>query len=183
MPLFRIQISTLLTVSTALLLLGLATMAGCAGGHSIASAPHDRPFPLGQVTDAHWETQQTNAEAADFIFYDHEFVGDTTQLGPAGRRHLEEVALRLPHVPFPVVVAANDQQHELSIERRNIIASHLAAMGVEQLDGRVVAAPAFAEGFTAIEAENAYRRGVLNSANGSGGGRPGRGGTMGATYR
>src|SRR6266436_3367547 len=39
----------------------------------------DRPFPLGQVTDSHWETQQTNAEAADFIFYDHEFRYDTTQ--------------------------------------------------------------------------------------------------------
>ena len=34
----------------------------------------DRPFPLGQVTDSFWETQQTNAEAADFVFYDHEFV-------------------------------------------------------------------------------------------------------------
>ena len=37
----------------------------------------DRPFPLGQVTDSIWETQQTNAEASDFVFYDHEFTGDT----------------------------------------------------------------------------------------------------------
>src|SRR5439155_16356660 len=37
----------------------------------------DRPFPLGQVTDSFWETQQTNAEAADFLFYDHEFRFDT----------------------------------------------------------------------------------------------------------
>ena len=42
--------------------------------------PYDRPFPLGQVTDAHWETQQTNAEAADFIFYDHEFEGRNSRM-------------------------------------------------------------------------------------------------------
>ena len=50
-------------------------------GHGPA---YDRPFPLGQVTDAHWETQQTNAEASDFIFYDHEFVGNTAQAHSAG---------------------------------------------------------------------------------------------------
>lgn len=169
---------------TLLLLAAVVPLTGCAGRHPVASAAHDRPFPLGQVSDAHWETQQTNAEAADFIFYDHEFLGDTTELGPAGRKHLEEVALRLPHVPFPVVIAATEAQHELSIERRNAVASHLAAMGVELLDGgRVVAAPIFAQGFTAIEAENAYRRGILSSANGTGGGSRGRGGAMGATYR
>src|SRR5262245_23550989 len=53
-------------------------------------APYDRPFPLGAVTDTFWETQQTNAEAADFIFHDHEFVGETAQLGPACKRHLEQ---------------------------------------------------------------------------------------------
>src|SRR5688572_1160728 len=68
----------------------------------------DRPFPLGQVTDAHWETQQTNAEAADFIFFDHEFRYDTKRrvdtadLAPGGKKHLMQVALRLEHVPFPV---------------------------------------------------------------------------------
>ena len=55
---------------------------------------YDRPFPVGQVTDAFWETQQTNAEAADFIFYDHEFKGNTAELGPGAKRHLEQVALR-----------------------------------------------------------------------------------------
>src|SRR5262245_33156917 len=54
------------------------------------SAQVDRPFPIGAVTDRFWETQQTNAEAADFIFYDHEFVGDTAQLTPLAKRHLEQ---------------------------------------------------------------------------------------------
>ena len=64
----------------------------------------DRPFPIGQVTDSFWETQQTNAEAADFIFYDHEFRGNTAELAPGAKKHLEQVALRLEHVPFPVVI-------------------------------------------------------------------------------
>jgi hypothetical protein len=50
----------------------------CSGGHhghrhghgKIYGGPpygpaHDRPFPVGQVSDSFWETQQTNAEAAD----------------------------------------------------------------------------------------------------------------------
>ena len=108
------------------------TASGCVHNNDARGAAHDRPFPLGAVTDAHWETQQTNAEAADFIVYTHEFRGDTTQLGPAGRRHLEEMALRLHHVPFPVVVATveNDANPELDRQRREAIAHHLAAMGV-----------------------------------------------------
>src|SRR5689334_7280511 len=65
---------------------------------------YDRVFPLGQNNDAFWETLQTNAEAGDFIFFDHEFSGETAMLAPGAKRHLEEVALRLPHVPFPVVI-------------------------------------------------------------------------------
>ena len=53
----------------------------------------------------HWETQQTNAEAADFLFYDHEFRYDTkgrvdtAELTPGAKKHLMQVALRLEHVP------------------------------------------------------------------------------------
>src|ERR1043165_5987497 len=59
----------------------------------------ERPFPLGQVTDSFWETQQTNAEAADFLFYDHEFRfdtrsrQDTAELTPGGKKHLAQIAL------------------------------------------------------------------------------------------
>src|SRR5688572_29979218 len=67
-------------------------------GRGYRGAPADRPFPLGQVSDAHWETQQTNAEAADFIFYDHEFRGNTAELAPGAKKHLMQVALRLEHV-------------------------------------------------------------------------------------
>ncbi len=66
-------------------LLGLSAT-GCYHGNVRPS--YDRPFPLGAVTDVFWETQQTNAEATDFILYDHEFKGNTAQLAPLARRHL-----------------------------------------------------------------------------------------------
>jgi hypothetical protein len=140
-----------------------------AGGHGAYGGPplgpaHDRPFPLGQVTDSHWETMQTNAEAADFIFYDHEFRYDTrthldtADLAPGAKKKLMQVALRLEHVPFPIVI--EESQHsarpELDEARRQTVIRELNRLGVTNADGRVVVASAFAEGFTGVEAESAY---------------------------
>jgi hypothetical protein len=145
-------------------------------------APHDRPFPIGQVSDAFWETQQTNAEAADFTFYDHEFRGDTAELGPGAKRHLEMVALRLEHVPFPIVIeqSTHNAKPQLDAARRQAIVMHLNRMGITGADERVVVAGAFAEGFTAIEAERSYYNGILGN-NGGGTGR--RFGGTGGMYR
>ena len=145
--------------------------------------PHDRPFPLGQNNDAFWETQQTNAEAADFIFYDHEFTGETAILAPGAKRHLEEVALRLPHVPFPVVIEQSmfNAKQDLDQARRQTIVMQLARLGVVNAEERVVIANAFAEGFTALEGERNYYRGITGGGFGGGGGR--RFGGSGGMYR
>ncbi|MFT7642450.1 MAG: hypothetical protein ACI9G1_004207 [Pirellulaceae bacterium] len=136
----------------------------------------DRPFVLGHATDAFWETQQTNAEAADFVFHDHEFVGDTAVLSPAARRHLESVALRLDRVPFPIVVEQSryNGKPDLDRQRRKSILEHLGRMGVLNIHRRVIVAPSFAEGFTAIEGERAYQ-GIISGNNGNGGGGGGGG--------
>lgn len=122
--------------------------------------PYDRPFPLGQVTDAHWETQQTNAEAADFILYDHEFIGNTAKLTPKGQKHLVQMAVRLEHVPFPIVIeqSPDGKYPQLDAQRRQAVIQYLVAMGYEKerIENRVVIAPAFAEGLRAIEGEAAY---------------------------
>jgi hypothetical protein len=162
---------------------------GLFGGAS--GAAHDRPFPLGQVTDSFWETQQTNAEAADFIFYDHEFRFDTrshvdtAELAPGGKKKLMQVALRLEHVPFPVVI--EESQHgdrpELDEARRQTVIRELNRLGVTNADGRVVVASAFVEGITAIEGENAYMS-VLGDGFGRGSGGYGRRfGGYGGFYR
>ena len=145
---------------------------------------HDRPFPLGQVTDAHWETMQTNAEAADFIFFDHEFVGDTAELAPGAKRHLEQVALRLEHAPFPVVVeqSPHNARPELDQLRRRVVVEQLARLGVPDVADRVVTASAFAEGFTSMEGEQAYYQ-TISQRFGRGGGTGRRFGGTGGSYR
>lgn len=167
--------------------IGCLVLVGCAGHtphEQKLGTPYDRPFPLGQVTDAAWETQQTNAEASDFIFYDHEFEGETTRLTPGGKKHLLQVALRLEHVPFPVVVEESpyNKNRRLDLQRRQAIVDQLTRLGLELVDSRVVVAPALSEGLSAIEGEAAYY-GTLNSgefATGGGTGRrfSGRGGSF-----
>ena len=165
----------------------------CAGGHRgqhqaqkwnrLYGVPHDRPFPIGQVSDSFWETQQTNAEAADFVFYNHEFRGDTAELAPGAKRHLEQVAMRLEHAPFPIVIeqTQHNARPQLDAARRQTIVMHLNRMGVTNADERVVVAGAFAEGYTGIEGERAYYNGVLGGAFGGGAGR--RFGGTGGMYR
>ena len=151
--------------------IALAALAGChhsaknGGAGSYAGPGADRPFPVGQVSDSHWETQQANAEAADFIFYDHEFRGNTAQLSPGAKKHLKQVALRLEQVPFPVVIeeslgthdpAETARRRELDQARRQTVVEQLAQLGVQNIEERVVVANAFPEGYTGIEAENAY---------------------------
>ncbi len=160
--------------------LALGWLAGCA---SDGSPPHDRPYPIGQVTDAHWETQQTNAEAADFVFFEHEFVKDTPNLAPSAKRHLESVALRLEHVPFPVVIEQTpyDKSPALDAARRRTIVENLARMGVPHVESRVIIANAFPAGRTSVEAEQTYYNGILLGGAGGAGG--GGGGSGGGTYR
>jgi len=147
--------------------------------------PYDRPFPVGQVTDAHWETQQTNAEAADFIFYDHEFEGTTARLTPAGRKHLWQIALRLEHVPFPIVIEESPgaRNPQLDVARRREVLGQLTQLGVQVVDPRVVIAPAFPEGLSALEGEAAYYSITNNSDFGTGGGTGRRFSGRGGSFR
>jgi hypothetical protein len=190
---------------TLLILSLVALAAGCAGPHTKQShhtyggppygPAHDRPFPVGQVSDSHWETQQTNAEAADFIFYDHEFKFDTTkhvdtaQLSPLAKKHLAEVALRLEHVPFPVIIeelprnhddAKNQEKGLLEQARRKTIVEQLNRLGITNADERVVIGNACAEGFTGVEGERSYFN-VISGGFGGGAGR--RFGGTGGAYR
>ena len=180
---------------------------GCAGPHHHKQShkgyggppygpPHDRPFPVGQVTDSFWETQQANAEAADFIFYDHEFKRlttgnheETAQLAPLAKKKIEQVALRLEHVPFPVVIeqlprdhnaARNHQKGLVEEARRRTVVEQLNRMGITNADERVIIANAFPEGITGIEGERAYLN-VIGGAFGGGAGR--RFGRTGGAYR
>lgn len=153
---------------------------GRGNGRNNQVAPYDRPFPLGAVSDTFWETQQTNAEAADFIFHDHEFRGETAQLAPAAKQHLEQVALRLEHVPFPIVIEMSEYnaKPQLDRARRQAVIEQLARLGIHNPEGRVVIAGAYTPGMPGVQAERTYYR-SLGNQNGNQGGRfGGRGGTF-----
>ncbi len=158
---------------------------GCRSARNGLGEPgYDRPFPLGQVSDSIWETQQTNAEASDLVFYDHEFVDDTAELAPAAKDKLMQVALRLEHVPFPVVVEQSPENRapELDQQRRRTVVEQLARLGTADADARVVVAPALVRGITAIEGERAYYTTIYNNF-GYGGGAGRRFGGTGGAYR
>jgi len=167
---------------------GTGTWGGGRGRGNNNGPGADRPFPLGQVTDSFWETQQTNAEAADFLFYDHEFRmdtrsrQDTAELTPGGKKHLAQIALRLEHVPFPVVIeqSPNNGRPELDQARRRTIVEQLGRIGLPNAEERVIVANAFPEGYTGIESESSYYN-VISNSFGGGAGR--RFGGTGGVYR
>ena len=191
-------------ISTVVLAAACLLTVGCAGPHKQShktyggppyGPAHDRPFPVGQVTDSFWETQQTNAEAADFIFYDHEFRYDTklhaetAQLSPLAKKKLEQVALRLEHVPFPVIIeelprthdeAKNHEKGLVEQARRKTIVEQLNRLGITNADERVVISNAFPEGYTGVEAERSYST-IIGTGFGGGAGR--RFGGTGGAYR
>lgn len=156
----------------------LLTFTGCQRFN--CSAPSSRPFPLGAVSDAFWETQQTNAEAGDFIFFQHEFRGQTAELAPGTKRHLESVALRLEQVPFPVVIEQNNFGHdpELDQKRQEVVVGHLTRMAGLDMKSRVIIAPAFTKGISGIEGAQAYYSNFDNAGYGTGAG----GGGLGRGY-
>ncbi|MEX0866836.1 MAG: hypothetical protein WD030_05720 [Pirellulales bacterium] len=168
-----------------LTLMLIATSFGCKGAGTVGP-PVDRPFPVGQATDAFWETQQTNAEAADFVFYDHEFVGDTAELAPGAKKKLMAVALRLEHVPFPITIeeSLHNARPQLDLARRRTVVEQLARLGIPQAENRVVIASAFAEGITAVEGEANYYQVISGNIYEGGRGAGGAyGGFGGGTYR
>lgn len=146
--------------------------------------------PLGTISDSIWQNQEHNAEASEFVVYQHEFQLNGARLNTYGEDHVKQIALRLSQGQnFPVVVersnttarANTEYQYpvhpnpQLDLRRRDVLVRALAAMGVGDAEQRVVVAPAFAEGYRANEAIRAYQRGI----NGYGGRGFGYGGGFG----
>ena len=106
-----------------------------------------------------------------------------------GKKHLLQVALRLEHVPFPIVVeeSPKNRNRRLELQRRQAIVDHLTRLGLDLVDSRVVVAPAISEGITAIEGEANYYQvisgNVYEGGYGAGGAYGGFGGFGGGTYR
>lgn len=163
------------------LLILLTAACGCASKYKqTISVDELRPTPIGTISDSIWQQQEENAEASDFVIYEHEWVGNSTQLNAAGMEHVKQIAARATEVPFPVLVERSSMsaepgtrhgfpvngQEDLDLHRREFIVHALGEMGVQESDTRVVVSPALTPGFQDFEAERAYNRGFSDYNNG-----------------
>ncbi len=167
---------------TRTLLAGAAVLLVAATGCHGWGFRNPAPAPLGTLSDPIWKNQEANAERSDFVVYQHEFQGNTEFLNTAGEDHVKQIAARLlrgqdahvlversmtsarPGTEFGYRVHPNP---ELDMRRREIVVRSLLAMGVVDAYERVVVSPALTPGFTADEAEAAYRTGIGSSGIGS----------------
>lgn len=111
-------------------------------------------YPLGAVMRAHLHQMQTNAEAADFILFQMDFVGQSAELTPDGKDKVLEMAARMRSAPFPVVIERtwNNADPELDAHRREIVAMILADLGNTDAASRVFVAPAYGPGKHSMDA-------------------------------
>lgn len=143
-------------------------------------------LPLGVVNRAHYQAMETNAEAVDFILYDHDFVLNTAELTSDGKDKVLEIAARMRSAPFPVIVerTENNSDPELDAYRRNLIAQILTDMGNPDGDQRTVVSTAYGPGYNSIEAQRVWFQHIgggglnnnFNNGGGFGGGGFGGGG-------
>jgi hypothetical protein len=133
----------------------LALCGGC-GWHAECRSPSvPDVYPLGAVNRAHYEVMQTNGEAADFIVHQFEFVGSTSELSPAGKDHVLEIAARARSVPFPILIERTDNNANPTLDehRRASIAQVLLDLGIIDAQQRTIVAPAYGKGLSGGEIE------------------------------
>jgi hypothetical protein len=125
---------------------GVALIALCGGcgwhaGCDCASAPC--LYPLGAVNQAYYEAMQTNGQAAAFTIHQFEFIGTSSELSPAGKDHLLEIAGRAHSVPFPVVIERTDGNSNPTLDehRRASVAQVLLDLGIGDAARRTIVAP------------------------------------------
>lgn len=134
--------------------------------------------PLGTLSDPNWQIQEANAEASDFVIYQHEFTMNSVRLNMAGEDHVKQIAARLRSDQSPPVVIERSMttarentefkypihpNPDLDMRRREVVVACLVELGIPDADQRVVVAPAFAEGYEATEATRAYYRGLMGN--------------------
>ena len=159
--------------------LALAGIAGGCAGRGMAQ----KPMPMGYATDPHFRQQEGNAEASDFVVYEHEFQGNSARLNDAGEDHLKQIAARVDKTPFPIIIAQSritpradtvykypvHANEELDLKRREVVVQALGAMGVFDAEKRVVVGRALTFPYTDQEAERAYMIGIMGWRLGGGG--------------
>lgn len=128
---------------------------GCGWNAACRSPSVPDVYPLGAVNRAHYETMRANGQAADFILHQFDFVGSTSELSPAGKDHVLEIAPRARSVPFPILIerTENNANPALDEHRRASIVQVLIDLGIGDAQQRTIVAPAYGTGLSGREAE------------------------------
>jgi hypothetical protein len=134
-------------------LIGLCSGCGWHAGCDCASTPC--LYPLGAVNQAHYEAMQANGRAAAFTVHEFEFIGTSSELSPAGKDHLLEIAGRARTVPFPIVIERSDGNSNPTLDehRRASVAQVMLDLGIGDAAQRTIVAPAYGKEPIGREAE------------------------------
>src|SRR5262249_53959027 len=97
------------------------------------------PAPNGSVVRQWNAAMATRANSDDFVVYKHEWYMGGSQLGPYGLYHLQQMASRLPHQPY-LVVLQPEPPEQLTEARRILLVQLLTASGVSDAARRVIVA-------------------------------------------
>ncbi len=125
-------------------------------GHCPVIEPGAIPAPVGTYQNELQRRQASKAEADDFVVYHYEFNEEGNQFGPAGARHMIQMAGRLKDgQPFPVVIEATGVE-PVDRSRWELVVSRLLAEGVVDADKRVTIGLSAAEGLYGDEAPRIY---------------------------
>ena len=136
--------------------------------------PGSEPNPVGSFVRQHQLVQQNKAEADDFVVYLHEWYMGREALGPYGEYHIAQMAQRLSHTPFPVLVEVSHDP-ALNEHRRRVVIEKLANCGATDAANRVVLGRPEAEGIYGVEGFRVYE-GILSGGGNQNGGIGGGGG-------
>lgn len=129
--------------------------------------PGALPSPSGSFVRK-WQNDHANkAEADDFVVYLQEWYMGGERLGPYGEYHLVQMAQRLGHVPFPVLVQVAPDPG-LNEKRRRQVIERLAAAGVPDAPTRVFLGRPEAEGLNGPESFRVYQGLLFNTGQGGG---------------
>lgn len=129
--------------------------------------PGAMPAPPGYFVRSWEHAQAAKAAEDDFVIYKHEWYMGGTAPGPYGMYHLNEIAKRLPQVPFHVVLQP-ELRADVNEARRLVVIQQLLQCGITDAAERVIIAFPQAEGLYGEEAVRIFARQI--SGRGAGGG-------------
>src|SRR5262245_37094570 len=92
---------------TALTMAALAVLPGVRTARAGDHPPAISPEPLGAAMHRIFAAQAAAAGQDHFVFYELEWLKNSTTLGPAGRIHLDRVVRYLSQTRYPVIIEPN----------------------------------------------------------------------------